>query len=194
MENTNSEKNILSFIHIVERLKWELRHSWTSTGRQESVADHSWRLALLLMLCAPYLEKKFNLLRALQLAIIHDIGEAKIGDLHYLEVNANKNAKDKRTRDETKAVEELAAILDDQENAIVSLWKEYEAKDTYESKIVNALDKLEVCIQHNEADIATWTQEEFDSIEQYFIDIETNDNFICKLKRIIQLETFKKNN
>lgn len=194
MKNDSDEKNILEFIHVTERLKYELRHSWTSTGRQESVADHSWRLAMLLILCTPYLKKEFDLLKALQLAIIHDIGEAKIGDMHYLEVNSNECVKNKRMKDEYKAVEELAKILGEQGNYILALWQEYETKSTYESKIVNALDKLEVCIQHNEAAIATWTKEELNSIEKYFIDIEVPDNFINRLKAVIQLETSKKIN
>ena len=37
---------ILRFLNIAEKLKCELRHSWTSSNRQESVAEHSWRLCL----------------------------------------------------------------------------------------------------------------------------------------------------
>ena len=37
----------LNFLAVAEKLKCNTRHSWTSTGRHESVAEHSWRLALL---------------------------------------------------------------------------------------------------------------------------------------------------
>ena len=37
----------LNLMHTVEKLKCTLRHSWTSTGRRESVAEHTWRLALM---------------------------------------------------------------------------------------------------------------------------------------------------
>lgn len=38
----------LDFLKLAEKLKLELRHSWLSDGlRQESVAEHSWRLALM---------------------------------------------------------------------------------------------------------------------------------------------------
>jgi len=37
-------KDIIKFLNVAEKLKCELRHSWTSSMRQESVAEHSWRL------------------------------------------------------------------------------------------------------------------------------------------------------
>ena len=42
----------ISFLSVLEKLKCNTRHSWTSSGRHESVAEHSWRLAVMAMLCA----------------------------------------------------------------------------------------------------------------------------------------------
>lgn len=45
----------LRFIREVERLKSVERTAWTTSGRRESTAEHSWRLALLAMvLCGEY--------------------------------------------------------------------------------------------------------------------------------------------
>ncbi|MDO9391920.1 MAG: HD domain-containing protein, partial [bacterium] len=41
---------LLSFLGKLEKLKCIPRHSWTSSGRQESVAEHSWRLAAIVYL------------------------------------------------------------------------------------------------------------------------------------------------
>ena len=35
-------QRILAVLKLAERLKSELRHSWLSSGRQESVAKHTW--------------------------------------------------------------------------------------------------------------------------------------------------------
>lgn len=43
-------ENLLSFLNKIEKLKCITRHSWTSDGRKESVAEHSWRLAILVYL------------------------------------------------------------------------------------------------------------------------------------------------
>ena len=49
-------RTILDFLALAERLKCELRHSWLSNGRQESVAEHSWQMALMAMLMHRHLE------------------------------------------------------------------------------------------------------------------------------------------
>ena len=40
----------LQFLHTAEKLKCNTRHSWTSTGRHETVAGHAWRLSLMALL------------------------------------------------------------------------------------------------------------------------------------------------
>ena len=42
----------IDFLNTVERLKCHLRNSWTSSGCRESVAEHSWRLALMAVMCS----------------------------------------------------------------------------------------------------------------------------------------------
>ncbi len=54
-------KQIYWAIKLGEKLKYELRHSWLSNGRQESVAEHTWRLSLMAMLIEPYLEENIIL-------------------------------------------------------------------------------------------------------------------------------------
>lgn len=188
----NHGKSILDFLHAIEQLKQELRHSWTSNGRQESVAEHSWRLALMLVVCAPYLDKKIDLLKAIKMALFHDLGEAKIGDQHYLDINASEESKNNRLHKEGVAVSELTHLLVPQGQAIFNLWQEFEEKNSEEAKIVYFLDKLEACIQHNEADILTWTQREIDSLEEYFNNLTIEDSFLLNLRDLIKEESLKK--
>ena len=55
-------------------------------------------------------------------------------------------------------------------------------KKTYEAKVANALDKLEVKIQHNEADIDTWLPIEHKMTFQ--VAKHTNfDSFLSKLQK-----------
>ena len=44
---------------------------------------------------------------------------------------------------------------------IYDLFYEFEHKETYEAKVANALDKLEVQLQHNHADFSTWEEIEY---------------------------------
>lgn len=177
------------FLHEVEQLKQELRHSWTSQGRQESVAEHSWRLAVMLLVCAPYLKEKIDLLRAVKIALFHDLGEAKIGDRHYLDIDDQEC----RSTSEEKAIRELTILLPNG-LPIFDLWKEFENRESLEAKVVYFLDKLEACIQHNEADISRWTQRELDSIDNYFNQLQVEDSFLLELKLHVMRETNKKIN
>jgi len=70
----------LEFLRAAERLKDTLRSAYTVNGRTESVADHSWRLTLLVMTFADRLPG-MDLLRLLKICIIHDLGEAVDGDI-----------------------------------------------------------------------------------------------------------------
>ncbi len=63
---------LLDFLHLAEKLKCTLRHNWTSTGRQESVAEHSWQLALMVMLIEPHLNEPIDLEKALKMALLDD--------------------------------------------------------------------------------------------------------------------------
>lgn len=74
---------LLSVSHLAEKLKDELRHQWTSANRQESVAEHSWRLALMLILCCPYINHPIDFRKAITMAVIHDLVEAEAGDQFF---------------------------------------------------------------------------------------------------------------
>lgn len=71
---------LLDVLHIAERLKDELRHCETSRGRRESVAEHSWRLALM----AFFMKDEFPALdmdKVIKMCLIHDLGECFTGDI-----------------------------------------------------------------------------------------------------------------
>ena len=73
-------KTLLTILHQAEKLKCVTRHCDTSSGRRESVAEHSWRLALMAML----LEDEFSHLdmsKVIRMCLIHDLGEAFTGDI-----------------------------------------------------------------------------------------------------------------
>lgn len=43
-------KELLEILSVAEKLKCNTRHCYTSSGRRESVAEHSWRISLMAML------------------------------------------------------------------------------------------------------------------------------------------------
>lgn len=117
------------------------RAGWVRAGvaRPESVAAHSWGVAwLVLALCPPTVDRG----RALAIAVLHDLPEARVGDLtpHDNVPAAQKSAA------ETQA---LGGLLDGVPNAgeLKQLWHEYEHAASAEGRFVKACDKLDMALQ-----------------------------------------------
>jgi putative hydrolases of HD superfamily len=155
--------SILKVLALAERLKFELRHSYTSSGRQESVAEHTWRMSLMAVLIEPLLKQKVDTARLLKMIILHDLVEAEATDISALDVLRNPEIRIYKAEKEKQAIENLRlALKETNGQEIYDLFHEFENKETYESKVANALDKLEVQLQHNHADFSTWEELEYD--------------------------------
>jgi putative hydrolases of HD superfamily len=155
-------RTILDFLALAERLKCELRHSWLSNGRQESVAEHSWQMALMAMLMHRHLEVPVDLGKTLKMILTHDLVEAEVGDVPYFDRSERRTKKAERERGAIELIRTRLGGAIGQE--IYDLWHEYEAKATPEARFAGALDHLEVQAQHNLADIGTWTPIEYDLV------------------------------
>src|SRR5882762_3983923 len=132
-------ESVLQVLTLAERLKFELRHSYTSSGRQESVAEHTWRMALMAILIEPLLPKKVDTARLLKMIIIHDLVEAEAKDVSALDILRNPEIKIKKMEDEKRAIENLRlALIGTNGNEIYDLFYEFEHKETYEAKVANA--------------------------------------------------------
>lgn len=158
----NQIRDLLHFLALAERLKTELRHSWLSDGRQESVAEHCWMMAMMAILIAPHLEKKVDLQHVLLMVLVHDICETMVGDIPFFEVSDRKADK---SRAEAQAMEEISNMFSDYTGRKMSqLWHEFEDGKTPEARFARALDHLEVQHQHNLAAIDTWEPVEYDLV------------------------------
>ena len=178
--------SILKVLALAERLKFELRHSYTSSGRQESVAEHTWRMSLMAVLIEPLLKQKVDTARLLKMIILHDLVEAEATDISALDVLRNPEIRIYKAEKEKQAIENLRlALKETNGQEIYQLFYEFENKETYESKVANALDKLEVQLQHNHADFSTWEEIEYEMcymMDKYVVFDET----LFELKRQIE--------
>lgn len=155
-------ESIVDVLSLAENLKTELRHSWLSNGRQESVAEHTWMMSVAALLIAPHLEHDVDLGHTLKLIALHDMAEAITGDIPCFEESARKDSKN---TDEAEAIETIRRMLPEASGRLLlEIWREYEDAETPESKFARALDKLEVQHQHNLAEMETWTERELDLV------------------------------
>ena len=140
------------------RLKTTTRHCYTGVDRKESVADHSWRIALMAMLMTGIEEfRDLDMDRVIRMCLIHDLGESFTGDIPTFEkTEGDADVEDDLFR---KWVE---SFPEPQRTEWQGLLTEMEAQQTKEAKLYKALDKLEALISHNESDLSTWLPLEYD--------------------------------
>ena len=161
-DHGEAAREILGFLAFSEALKRELRHSWLSDGRRESVAEHSWQMAVMALVVHPRLEHPVDLDRCLRMILVHDLVEAEVGDIPFFEESERKRRKAEREQAAmTRLRERLGAPVGPE---VEALWLEFEARETLEAKFAKALDNLEVQVQHNLADLATWEEVEYDLV------------------------------
>ena len=140
----NELTEILQFLREAEQLKDTLRTAYTSSGRQESTAEHSWRLCLLVMLFADQYPD-IDALKLIKMCIVHDLGEAINGDVSALHLHeGTAEAVDER-RDLKTLLTPLPERLHDE---ILMLWDDYEQARSKEAGLAKAFDKLDTILQH----------------------------------------------
>jgi putative hydrolase of HD superfamily len=139
-------EGVLTFLRAAERLKTVTRSGWTSSGEQESVAEHTWRLCLMAMLL--YGDTPgVDLARLLKMCLIHDLGEAIRGDIPAPAQVAGAEKADQERSDLLELTASLPSLL---QHEILELWDEYEAAESAEARLAKGLDKLETILQHNQ--------------------------------------------
>ena len=181
-------QEVLEILHVTERLKCNTRHCDTSTGRRESVAEHSWRLCLFAMLLEQ--EPEFRSLdtdRVLRMCLIHDLGEAFTGDIPAF----SKSAQDEG-REQALYEDWIAQFPPANRAQFQALLAEMTALATPEAKLYKALDKLEAVIQHNEASLDSWLPLEYDLQRTYGQEAVEFSPYLRALKAEIDRWTEKK--
>jgi len=143
---------ILDFLRAAEQLKVKTRSAYTSEGKPESVAEHSWRLCLMALVLRDEF-RDINLERLMAMCVVHDLGEAIRGDVPA-PVQADRLARDPTAGKSAQEREDLVMLLEPLPESvraqITALWDEYEGASTPEARVAKALDKLETILQHTQ--------------------------------------------
>ncbi len=179
-------RKLIEIMSLAERLKNNTRHSWTSANRHESVAEHSWRLSLM----AYFVKDEFpdvDISKVILMCLCHDLGEAITGDIpSFL----------KTEEDEVNENNEVFRLLSDlpepYNKELTALFIEMNEQKTIESRLYKALDKIEVLIQHNEADISTWLPLEYELNLTHGQKEAEFSEYLLKLRQAINEDTISK--
>lgn len=176
-------EKLLKVLHTVGKLKTTMRHCYTADGRKESVAEHSWRVALM----AYWLEDEFpdvDMNKVIKMCLIHDLGECFTGDIPcFKKTDANEKTEENLL---FNWVATLPAPFDKEMRA---LYDEMCERKTLEAQIYKALDNMEGVLAHNESAIETWEPHEYELTKNYGIDKTQFNPYIKRLRECMKKET-----
>ena len=127
----------IDFVLELDRLKGILRQTVLTDGsRPENSAEHSWHIAVMVLVLAEHAEGEIDALRVLKMLLVHDVVEIDAGDTFCYDTQANGD-KDVRERE---AADRLFGLLPpDQGAELRSLWEEFEARESAEARFAAAL-------------------------------------------------------
>lgn len=179
-------RELIDILSVVEKLKCTPRHCYTSSGRVESVAEHSWRLALMALLISDqFPEADMN--RVIRMCLIHDLGEVFTGDIPTF----NKTSKHEE-EEFTRLMQWVHSLPAPYRDSFADMFRDMADRESLEARIFKALDNMEAVIQHNESDIATWLPLEYDLQLSYGEKNVAFSPYMQQLKAEANADTLKK--
>lgn len=152
---------ILTFLRRSKGLESAKRYRASLRGKQNTVAEHSWRLGLMALVIAPACNLKIDMGRTLSLALVHDLAEAKTGDIDaYIQIVEGKSLVEQKAVLEDSTMREMTSDLSFG-SQIYDLWREYEDAATLEAKFIQALDAIEGFLHIDEDGVNFYLPKEF---------------------------------
>ncbi len=179
-------RKLLEILTLAEHLKDATRHCYTSKGRHESVAEHSWMMTLM----AFFLRDEFpeaDMDKVVKMCIIHDLGEAFTGDIPTFDkTQEDENLEEKLLYNWVRSLPEPYA------QEMMELYQEMAERKTLEARIYKAIDGLEAVVQHNLSDLSTWIPKEYDLNRTYAEDKVQFSEYLKELRAEIRMDTEQK--
>jgi putative hydrolases of HD superfamily len=158
---SNDIREVLAFLAQSRKLESVERYTASLKTGRNTTAEHSWRLALMALVVQSVAKIDLNLERALSIALVHDLAEAKTGDIDaYTQIREGRERIERKEAEEETAMRELTdpAGFGD---GIYALWREYEESETVEAKFIQALDGIEGFLHLAEGGIEAYVPPEF---------------------------------
>ncbi len=127
-------------LKTIPRMGWRVR----GVTDGESVAEHSYAVALTCMILADRMDIDVDVEKLLRIALLHDLPEHMLGDIHAPATQVL--GEDVKEAAEVRILERLFEGLPERER-YVELWKEFADRSSVEGRLVRAVDKLEMFTQ-----------------------------------------------
>jgi putative hydrolase of HD superfamily len=145
------------FLLEADRLKEVFRRTvLTRSRRRENDAEHSWHLCLCVLVLAEHAAgARLDVLRVLQMVILHDLVEIDAGDTFAYDTAAMA---DQHEREARAADRIFGSLPEDQARAFRSLWDEFEARQTAEARFAAAVDRFQPMLLNANTEGHAWRE------------------------------------
>ncbi|KKD58725.1 phosphohydrolase [Grimontia sp. AD028] len=147
----------LALIVEIDQLKAVLRRTRikSDNDRLENSAEHSWQVALMALLLEEHANEPVDVAKVVKMLLLHDVVEIDAGDTFVYDLEAAKLQPEK----ELKAAKRIFGMLpDDQRDALMALWLEFEAGETPEARYGKALDRMLPMLLNYHSDGQSWKE------------------------------------
>jgi putative hydrolase of HD superfamily len=162
-----SLENVIDFFEILGALKEKKRSGWNSRlgiKNPESIADHSLRATIIAMCIGDLM--KLNTDKLIRMLLLHDIQEAITGDFDY-KAKLKLGLERIKRRQNIAIRQVLSSLPEELQSKYLSLWIEFENKETHEAILANDIDHLELIMQALEYERRGYNPKKFHVFWQY---------------------------
>ncbi|PSR19242.1 phosphohydrolase [filamentous cyanobacterium CCP3] len=162
MTNQRLQQQI-AFVVEIDRLKQVWRQTQLmDASRRENSAEHSWHLAMMVLVLAEYAPTGVDLQRAIHQVLIHDLVEIDAGDTFCYDIAGHNDKADREQRAADRIFGLLPTAGEMQTEAdgdrLRQLWNEFEAQATPTARFAAALDRLQPLLHNWQTGGGTWKQ------------------------------------
>jgi len=154
----------IEFILEVDKLKHVLRQTiLMDKSRRENSAEHSWHIALTVMLLSEYArDGEIDFFRVMKILLVHDLIEIDAGDTYCYD---DQGRKDQAAKEGLAADRIFNILPPDQARKFRNLWDEFEERKTPESRFANALDRVQPFLHNYFTRGQTWQENDITSAQ-----------------------------
>ncbi|QKS60369.1 HD domain-containing protein [Paenibacillus barcinonensis] len=144
----------MQFLIEIDKLKTIERRTRIIHGeRLENDAEHSWHLAMMALILQGHSNKDIDIFKVVKMLLVHDLVEIDAGDTFAYDTQGNIGKYER----ELKAAHRLFGMLPEQQaKELLSLWIEFEMKETQEAQFASSLDRLQPIIHNHQNEGDTW--------------------------------------
>ena len=152
--STERLRKQLNFIMEIDKLKTITRRSYLADGsRKENDAEHSWHLAVMVLLLSEL--DNIDVLKTLKMVLIHDLVEIDAGDTYCYDETGNAGKFER----ECLAAKRLFSLLpEEQGREFFELWREFEERKTREACFAAVLDRMQPLLLNYWAKGKSWQE------------------------------------